>query len=476
MGNLGGLGHFAGGMAGGINQGVQNYANIAIAGMQLEQEKQKSQREEAHKTFLEDMTLVEKFWPLVQKSTDPVATAELAHNLSSRVKTPVIQEILKHGATESIKAKQAIGDTILKIGNLMRAPSPTVFAKVQTEISALKSNPNIGTDHPVVLALEEELKSKAEQHKTEVTPKLRQQAYGAWQTAQRYNAGETVKGGLMQQQPGMPQEDLDKMNSFWPTMKRLLYANPKEYDNMMKAFGFDTKETPKYKVGELVQVKEGTNIVTKQVTGVDSSTGMPVFKDYSKASAKTTIAIEGLTRTSEAKLEDDIMESEKKLMSLNEIESLYDPSFLEYKGQGIAVAQKFADKLGLKTGTEYLQKRAAFVVQSKGTLLLHRKFITGVAGGEKEFAEIARTFPDPDTNSPAQFKANLKQTQKWTKKLINWLKYTRTMGLSITETPEEKAAAEKLMPKRLAPKGQSAGDLSSMSQEELFELLLQQGK
>lgn len=226
----------------------------------------------------------------------------------------------------------------------------------------------------------------------------------------------------------------------------------------------------KYEIGELIPVKVGENIVTKQVTGFDQL-GMPTFSDYAKAPAKTTLSIEGLTKPTQTQLEEGIIEGEKRIMGLNETEKLFNSAFLEYKGKAISEVQKFADKLGLGTGTEFLQKRSAWMTQAKQEFLVYRKWVTGVAGGEKEYAEIAKAFPDPERNSPAEFMANLKQTKKWAAKLNNWLKYTRTIGLSITETPEEAEKAAKLMPKRLAPPGKTTiEDLSGKSVEELLEM------
>jgi hypothetical protein len=152
-----------------------------------------------------------------------------------------------------------------------------------------------------------------------------------------------------------------------------------------------------------------------------------------KPTTEITIDLEKGTKKD---LEADIIEGERQIESLNEIESIFKPEFLTYQGEVKGALEKFADKAGFGTSTKFLEERAAWMVQAKSELLRYRKWVTGVAGGEKEFAEIAKAFADPEKNSPSQFIANLKQSRKWQKKVVNWNRETRAQGLSIANTPE----------------------------------------
>ncbi|MHA2068668.1 MAG: hypothetical protein ACXABY_30260, partial [Candidatus Thorarchaeota archaeon] len=49
---------------------------------------------------------------------------------------------------------------------------------------------------------------------------------------------------------------------------------------------------------------------------------------------------------------------------------------------------------------------------SKAAFLAYRKWVTGVAGGENEMKEIAKSYPNPDTNSYTQFMANLRAARR----------------------------------------------------------------
>lgn len=247
----------------------------------------------------------------------------------------------------------------------------------------------------------------------------------------------------------------------------------KEKAETAKLLRPEKPEKGKYQIGELVPVKIGSDIVTKQVTGFNPDDS-PIFKTFAIAPAKTTLSIENLTRPTQTGLEKDIIEGTQKVMELGEIERLYNPLYLQYKGGALSAIQKQGDKIGIGgiTGTKFLANRSAFIAQSKQFSNTYRKFVTGTAAGEKEQAEILKAIPDIESDSPTQFKAKLKQTKYWATKLNNWHKYTRTMGLSISETPEEADKAQKLMPKRLTPSGATGiEDLSGKTVEELVNML-----
>jgi len=43
--------------------------------------------------------------------------------------------------------------------------------------------------------------------------------------------------------------------------------------------------------------------------------------------------------------------------------------------------------------------------------------------------QIAKSFPDPEKNSPTEFRANLEQARRWTKKARNRLIILRSLGI-----------------------------------------------
>ena len=183
----------------------------------------------------------------------------------------------------------------------------------------------------------------------------------------------------------------------------------------------------------------GDDVVTIQETTPKSGIyeiltidGKPV-KGPKKPLVELQVDLEGSTKGA---IEKEIIDTNKMIGQFNESEKTFMPEFLTYAGQGAAWLQKQADKLGLDSGTKFLEQRTTWMNQSKAAFLQYRKWITGVAGGEREMEEIAKAIPDPERNSPAEFTANLNQSRKWARVLKRWLEDTRTKGLSITQTSE----------------------------------------
>jgi hypothetical protein len=146
----------------------------------------------------------------------------------------------------------------------------------------------------------------------------------------------------------------------------------------------------------------------------------------SKTGTDVTVNLGTSTKT---KIEQDIIEGDFKIESFNEIEKLFKDDYLTYKGQTQAAYEKYAEKLGIPVDTDYLANRTQWKQEAMTTFLAWRKWVTGVAGGEKEMREIAKSFPDPQRNSPTEFRANLKQARKTTIKLRNRLIMFRSIGI-----------------------------------------------
>ncbi len=144
----------------------------------------------------------------------------------------------------------------------------------------------------------------------------------------------------------------------------------------------------------------------------------------------------GVSKPTGTAIEKEIISAQKTIGQLNEAEKLFQPDFLTRGGKLKAFTETQADKLGFESKSDFLKERSAWLTQSKQAFLAYRKWVTGVAGGEKEMADIAKAFPDPDNNSPKQYVANLEQTRKWGRALTRWLQETKANGLSIGETRE----------------------------------------
>jgi len=113
----------------------------------------------------------------------------------------------------------------------------------------------------------------------------------------------------------------------------------------------------------------------------------------------------------------DVVSNQKGLDSINQIESLYEPEFLTYKGAAKGKWATFLNKLDPEDRSAFQSRRAAFISAANINFLTFRKWATGVAGGEKEMAEIKRaTFSEDD--SPQDFESKV-STIKSLKRRLN---------------------------------------------------------
>ena len=132
------------------------------------------------------------------------------------------------------------------------------------------------------------------------------------------------------------------------------------------------------------------------------------FQKEMKRAGAITINMERATKTD---LEKNIVETQTQIDAFNEIEKMFQDDYITYKGQIKAGAEKIGEKAGIFKPSGWLTKRQLWYQTAKEKFLAYRKWVTGVAGGEKELMEIAKSYPDPDNNSPTEYRANLKQAR-----------------------------------------------------------------
>ena len=196
----------------------------------------------------------------------------------------------------------------------------------------------------------------------------------------------------------------------------------------------------------LIDGKPVTAPATKNIQGTDGKPHVMAFNPESgkfdvdqgiAASPGMNINLGGLTKATQSDLESQIVAGADQLVGLNELLETFDESFLTLGGAATSGAQELLDKAGAGglVGTEFLEKRSAYVALAQAEKLKFRKSITGVAGGEKEFNEIVQAFPNPISDSPAKFKSKLEQTIKNRKNLIKRLILLK--GAGITKPTEE---------------------------------------
>ena len=171
-------------------------------------------------------------------------------------------------------------------------------------------------------------------------------------------------------------------------------------------------------------------------------------------------------------LEKEIIDADTSLANFDSIEASFNPAFLTYGGKLKAATQRALDKAGFASNTQFLEERATWFSQSMSAFIAYRKWATGVAGGEKELKQIAKAYPDPEQNSPAEYKANLKQSRITARKLKIRLSMFRLAGIDNPTKAQLASIPLGSIPDPLAKKNIDIGDrnLQDLSDRELQEL------
>jgi len=113
----------------------------------------------------------------------------------------------------------------------------------------------------------------------------------------------------------------------------------------------------------------------------------------------------------------DVVNAQKSLDSIRQIETLYEPEFLTYGGAAKGKVATFLNKMDASQRSQFQGRRAKFISLANQEFLAFRKWATGVAGGEKEMAEIKRaTFSEDD--SPQDFETKMQGVKSLRRRLI----------------------------------------------------------
>lgn len=170
--------------------------------------------------------------------------------------------------------------------------------------------------------------------------------------------------------------------------------------------------------------------------------GESIPAGYSKVQAKgtqVTIQTGDLGKTTRGKLEMDIIEGTRNIQSFQKTRGLFKPEYLTLFGKGDRLIAGAADKIGIPTKgqKQLIRERSKWFRQAKADFIAYRKWATGVAGGEKELAEIATSFPDPVKNTPTQYQANLDGIEETTKRILSTNKDFLRSGIDLRQPLEQ---------------------------------------
>jgi len=170
----------------------------------------------------------------------------------------------------------------------------------------------------------------------------------------------------------------------------------------------------------------------------------------------------------------DIVGQQQALDAIETIETLYEPEFLSYYGRGEAFLADKLNRMNPSKKSQFLARRDKFISAANKEFIRFRKWATGVAGGEKEMAEIKRaTFSEDD--SPQGFQSKLEIARSLSRRLI-----ARTKAALVAGVNNEKEFKEfiKVNPLDSIPTLQERGEQlerDGHTEEQIAKILIQEG-
>lgn len=126
---------------------------------------------------------------------------------------------------------------------------------------------------------------------------------------------------------------------------------------------------------------------------------------------------EDIPRGAKTELFKDVIAGQETMGELDSISTMYEPEFLTYGGMYQSIASTILNKLDPENRDKFTQRRSNFMSAVNQSFIRYRKWATGVAGGEKEMAEIKRSIIN-ENDSPQDFEAKLQLRKSITRRLI----------------------------------------------------------
>jgi len=125
------------------------------------------------------------------------------------------------------------------------------------------------------------------------------------------------------------------------------------------------------------------------------------------------------------------MEGTQNLASFRRTTELFKPEYLTWLGKGEKALYKVMDKIGIASDeqSQYIDDYQSWFQGAKADSLKYKRWATGVAAGSKEIEDIAKSFPDPERNSPVEYRANLRNVEETTKQVLFLNKKFLALGI-----------------------------------------------
>lgn len=137
-----------------------------------------------------------------------------------------------------------------------------------------------------------------------------------------------------------------------------------------------------------------------------------------------------MSKKTQGTLEGDILSADDALAQLNMIDATYEPEFYTIGGKFEAWMKNKFNTWDANKQDAWTQRKSVHDQYVLQYFNAYRKWVTGVASGEKEMAWIQRSIPS-GKDSPMAFKSKLKSIKTYTEKAIARKKLALEKGLMV---------------------------------------------
>jgi len=204
-------------------------------------------------------------------------------------------------------------------------------------------------------------------------------------------------------------------------IKQYLKTVPKEdqplflYDPQLYIKNREYKEK-KFVKADFVNFKDQVSGDVKMFD-ITTKEGLAALKIFRNEEGRNVIEVPSMDKSSDLDSKKSKGEIEKKLMTayeardlLENMDVLFESEFATYVGKTKAFVAAEAQKMGFETSQElnnFLSRRAEWEASVNQYFDAYRKYVTGVAAGEKEIKLIQKSVPNRD-DAPSVFRAKIK--------------------------------------------------------------------
>ena len=187
-----------------------------------------------------------------------------------------------------------------------------------------------------------------------------------------------------------------------------------------------TTLAPKNQGANFVNFKDQASDEVR-VFNVNNKDDLKLLEEFKNEPGREVIRVPGMDKSSDLEksnktnLMKTVIKGTDLLSNLERQELLFEDDFLSYTGRLKFEALKVKDQFKIPLSSEergFLNRRSTWLQTNQQYFNDYRKSVTGVAAGEKEIGWIQESIPS-DKDTPATFKAKLKNQKVIQKKLID---------------------------------------------------------